>query len=125
MRIIVLIACAFLLGAFFWSALVQADSWFDEYGKLPWAEERLRLDNFGRFLQKKSEFHGFIACYRGRDESRESFNRRVAKVERYLRDRFALKSDRLSVVLRKNAGQRWTILQPVEKGADDPIFPSQ
>ena len=123
MKLISRVLCAYLICAAFWVPIVHADGWFDEYGNLPWPEEKLRLDSFGRFLEQSGNYREVLAFYQGKGESKKSLDRRVLRAKKHLQNRFGFKSDRLTIVVKPNAGRRWTILQPVKHGLDHPTFP--
>lgn len=104
------------------SEFVRADQWFDSYGKLPWAEERLRLDNFAMFLRQNRDTIGYIAFYVGDCDSESDINTRVQRAKDYLvRDR---KIDKVRIVV-IHAGERKEtkiVLHPVLKTLPPPSF---
>jgi hypothetical protein len=99
-----------------------ADGWFDSYGEIPWVEESARLDNLAIYLHQYPDFIGYIAFYRGKNESRQQFRARLDRAKRHLVSAGKAKIEQLVFVDAGKREKRWTILQPVEKGKASPKF---
>ena len=112
--------CGFLLWP---SAFTRADQWFDYYGKIPWEEERLRLDDFAMFLKRNPDMIGYMAFYVGESDSEAEIERHVIQAKNHIvRGRLKINKERIVIV---NAGKRAEtrfVLQPVLKTLPPPDF---
>lgn len=103
--------------------VARADQWFDSYGKLPWAEEKLHLDNFAMHLKHNPDMTGYVAFYVGKNDNEADIQKRVDRAKKYLsHGRTKIDKERIIVV---NAGKREetrTVLQPVLKANPPPNF---
>jgi hypothetical protein len=103
--------------------VAHADQWFDSYGKVPWAEEKLHLDNFAMHLKDNPDMIGYVAFYVGKNDKEANTQKRVVRAKNYLlHGRTKIDKERIIVV---NAGKREetrTVLQPVLKANPPPSF---
>lgn len=102
---------------------VRADQPFASYGKLPWAEEKLHLDDFAMFLKRNPDMRGYVAFYVGENEKESNTKKRMNRVKRYLLNGWQeIGKGRITFV---NAGKREetrTVLQHVLKTKPAPKF---
>ena len=69
---------------------------FDEYGRIPWAEERARLDNAAiQFQQDPSDFVLYLIAYGARDGCAGEAQARYARAKRYLVGKRHLAANRI------------------------------
>ena len=100
-----------------------ASGWYDEYGSVSWGEEQLRLDDFGMFLRRNSDYVGYIAIYRGPQESKKKVESRMKRIRSHLIRALELKEARLVFILKNKSHQSRTILQPTSRNVRPPDFP--
>ena len=98
------------------------DQWFDSYDKLPWEEEKLRLDNFAMFLKRNPKMKGYIAFYLGKDIHTSEATARIDRVRDHLVSTRDIDPTRLVLVDKGNTEKTRTILQPVLEDKPPPEF---
>ena len=114
---------ALLFLAFAIGSVAHADIWFDDYGDLAWQYEQVRLDNLGRFVQMKPDYHGYLVFYQGPKETRKKFSRRINRAVQHLAARSKIDRSQITVLERRDSERSRTILQPVKVGLRQPKFP--
>jgi len=75
----------------------------DEYGDLPFAEERVRLENFINRLQGDADTFGLIIIYTAKQQREGEADERAARIRDYLVNLRGIESER---VITKNGGLR-------------------
>jgi hypothetical protein len=100
----------------------SVDEWFDSYGKLPWEEERLHLDNFAIYLKRNPEMVGYLAYYVGDDSSEAEMEARIGRAKEYLICEFKIDKKRIIVVKAEKREKTKVVLQPVSKEKRPPDF---
>lgn len=119
---LILLAVALLVYTASESPPVFADGWFDDYGSIPWEQERLHLDNFAIYLAKNADMNGYLIFYVGSKEKGAKVEKRISRARKYLVRERKVSQNRIFII---NAGKRdegKTILQPIKKGIPPPNF---
>lgn len=102
-------------GGFERSAL--ADSLFDQYGAIRWADEKARLDNFAIQLQHDEKLVGYILVFDSVGGCAGEAQARAIRAKRYVVEHRGISWNR--VIWRREGYMDGisTILQPVQRGA--------
>src|SRR4029078_7759352 len=99
-----------------------ADQWFDQYPKIPWAHETIRLKNLNYFMKNNPETIGCIIYQWTNKNEEKEMRLRAARARRYLIHELKLDPSRIVVIDGKKNSEASTILQPVQKGVPLPTF---
>ena len=99
-----------------------ADQWFDEYPKIPWEIETVRLKGLNHFLQNNPETVGCIIYQWTNKDDKKEMRSRAERARRYLIHDLKLDQSRIVVIDGKQTSGAGTILQPVPKEAPLPTF---
>jgi hypothetical protein len=96
--------------------------YFDEYGKIPWPEERAHLQNLEYYLLKHPELIGYIGYFGTSTDELSVMHRRALRAWKYLITRKRVPRARLILLKGGLRGYPGTVLQPVQKGSPPPRF---
>jgi hypothetical protein len=90
-------------------------SLFDEYGEIPWEDEKARLDNFAIQLQQSSDLIGYVLVYDAVGGCAGEAQARAVRAKRYVVDVRGVPWNK--VIWRQEGYQSdiHTVLQPVNK----------
>ena len=94
-----------------------ADQWFDQYPKIPWEHETVRLKNLNHFLKNNPETIGWIIYQWANKGEKKEMRLRANHARRYLIHELKLDQSRIVVIDGKQASESGTILQPVPNGS--------
>jgi|CXWL01.1.fsa_nt_gi hypothetical protein len=98
------------------------DLYFDEYGKIEWKDEKIRLLNFEQFLLRNPNTIGYIGFHWGNKSEFAEMKQRIKRARDFLLNRRKLSRSRLVIVTGRQQDYPLTILQPVRKGSPAPVF---
>ena len=93
---------------------------FDEYGDIPFADEKARLDNFAIELQNDPTAQGYLICYGGRRAYEGEAQRRGKTAKDYLVKERGIEKARLVVIDGGYREERAVELFVVPSGASPP-----
>jgi hypothetical protein len=92
--------------------------WFDQYGQISWAQERIRLDNFAYYLSQNPEMIGYVAVIQGKRESNFHLQRRITRLRGHLvRSRNVDPKNLVIIRVATKKNSQETILQPIDKAS--------
>ena len=102
------------------------DRLFDEYGRIRWADEQARLDNFAITLQQDANLLGYITVYAGRVACEGEAQRHAVLVKDYLVKRRQIEPTRIIWVDAGYLDSFRVVLQPADRNAKIvfPVYPS-
>jgi hypothetical protein len=103
-----------------------ADRLFDEYGRIRWADEQARLDNFAITLQQDPKLVGYVTVYAGRISCAGEAQRHALKIKNYLVRRRQIEPTRILWLDAGYADSFVVVLQPADRDANIifPVYPS-
>jgi len=105
------------------TASLVPDTPFDEYGNICWEDEKVHLDNFAIALQQNPDLVGYIVVYAGRRSCAGEAHARAERAKRWVVKR-GIAADRLIIRDGEYRESVTTILQPLPKGKQFPLFPT-
>ncbi|HEX8119510.1 MAG TPA: hypothetical protein VF521_19700 [Pyrinomonadaceae bacterium] len=92
----------------------------DEYGDVPFDDEKARLDNFAIEVQNDPTAVGHLTCYGGRVERKGEAQRRCARAKNYLVNYRGISADRIVTVDGGYREELTVVLWVVPPGASAP-----
>jgi hypothetical protein len=100
----------------------RGQSYFDEYGKIPWTEERAHLLDLEGYLLRNPDLIGYIGYFGTSAAELSVMHRRARRAWRYIIAHKRVPRARL--ILLKGGARSYpgTVLQPVLKGSPPPRF---
>lgn len=102
--------------------VIARDSWFDEYGKIKWSDEVIRLRNFEVSLRANPEMVGYIAFNWSCAEEYAEMKRRAERSRKYLVGVRKIASDRIVIVEGGKRKKPRIVLQPFGRSGPPPDF---
>ena len=102
------------------------DRVFDEYGRIRWADEQARLDNFAITLQQDPKLVGYVTVYAGRISCAGEAQQHARKIKNYLVTQRQIEPTRILWLDAGYADSFRVVLQPADRDANIifPIYPS-
>ena len=94
----------------------------DQYGFIPFEQERVRLDEFATTLAGWAGARGYIIVYRGRNNSLKQAQARASRAESYLRRKKGLRS-RISKIIAAGREEPGVELFITVQGGSPPVPP--
>jgi len=104
--------CLCLFGSLIEDRSYSQLRWFDEYSQVTLQQERLHLDNFAYYLQKNSDWVGYVGFYVSKTKSIKTGRLRAERAKEYIVKTFKIPKSSIKIVyLGREADDRF-ILQP-------------
>jgi len=97
------------------STIVNADQYFDTYGKIPWHEEKAHLINFAIDLKNSPDDLAYIGFYTGEKDSFAKTKQRVFRAKMFLVRKLKIPESRIFIFYLGKKESSFTILQPTPK----------